>query len=69
MAKPGRNGPSAIASNMQKKNNNNKCGDIFFQFFKLLIFVNIDMFTTHISRNCYEKMECIYLKVIQIKYM
>ena len=28
--------------------------------FQLLIFVNFDMFTIHVLRNCYEKIEWIY---------
>ena len=30
---------------------------IYFYCVNLLIFVNFDLFTIHILRNCYEKME------------
>ena len=34
---------------------NPKEGDFFFSNVQFLGFVNFDMFTTHILRNCYEK--------------
>ena len=47
----GKTRQSAIARNMKKQNG----AGIFFS--NLLIFVNFDMFTIHVLRNSYDKME------------
>ena len=57
MAKPGRTGQHAIVRNMQKY----EWGDNFF--FNLLIFVNFDIFATHILRNFMKKWNYLF-KVI-----
>ena len=57
MAKPG----GTHSECHSKKHAKNPMG---WYYLSLLIFVNFDMFTIHILRNCYEKMERIYFQVI-----
>ena len=53
LAKPGGNGQSEYVEN-EKKKKRQKGSDFSFN---LLIFVKFDMFTIHILRNYYEKIE------------
>ena len=45
----------------KKQKQKTQLGDFFFHFFNLSIFVSLEMFTIHVLRRCYKKMEWIYL--------